>query len=348
MVPRKTPEEHWRIIQKWKDNPDRPKASIARECGVSPHCVFDAIKRYTADPNDPNPTPLPKQKLPRPGARKVPPQVTQGILDFVGENRFASAAQIKKELDLDCSVTTVMRRLAENGIHCHRPARKPRLSDHHREERRAFARRYAPPFDWRNVMFTDECTISSSLDTGVQWVRRRRGARYEEANVLQVAPRSGRVSIPVWANLMSDGPVEILRITGRLDAKQYHNRIVLHHVAPALRANPDLVFQQDNSPVHTAIKVQNYLKNFNVIVWPAASPDLSPIENFWDLLKREIGDAEFRGTAKQKEEQLWRAIQEAFNRLKGGNHLQTVANYYASMPRRLDAVIAANGGHTRY
>ena len=44
---------------------------------------------------------------------------------------------------------------------------------------------------------------------------------------------------------------------------------------------PDLVFQQDNAPLHISEVVRNVLakKQWEVLDWLAYSPDLNPIEN---------------------------------------------------------------------
>jgi transposase len=42
-----------------------------------------------------------------------------------------------------------------------------------------------------------------------------------------------------------------------------------------------LEFMQDNAPIHSAQKVQDWLRNHEipVMTWPPYSPDLNPIEN---------------------------------------------------------------------
>jgi len=50
------------------------------------------------------------------------------------------------------------------------------------------------------------------------------------------------------------------------------------------------VFQQDNAKQHTAAIKTAWLRSRRVRVlnWPAWSPDISPIENIWRIIKRKI------------------------------------------------------------
>ncbi len=49
-------------------------------------------------------------------------------------------------------------------------------------------------------------------------------------------------------------------------------------------------FQQDNAKSHTAAITTAWLhrRRVQLLNWPACSPDLSPIENIWHIIKRKI------------------------------------------------------------
>ena len=52
-----------------------------------------------------------------------------------------------------------------------------------------------------------------------------------------------------------------------------------------------LIFQQDNAACHTSFDSKSIIEilfNNNTIEWPPNSPDLSPIENVWAILKEKL------------------------------------------------------------
>jgi hypothetical protein len=75
------------------------------------------------------------------------------------------------------------------------------------------------------------------------------------------------------------------------------------------------------------------------MVWPANSPGLNPIENVWRLLKHRIG-RRFPYT----ELDVRRYLEEEWIKLD----IDDFIKYVREMLERVQAVIAAKGGHTRW
>ncbi|GFT04300.1 uncharacterized protein TNCV_1928631 [Trichonephila clavipes] len=82
-------------------------------------------------------------------------------------------------------------------------------------------------------------------------------------------------------------------------------------------------------------------QNIPLLDWPGNSPNMNPIENIWELMKRE--DTKDMITDKT---QLLERIIHVWNHHP--QMLETVQSCIDSMPRRIEALIAAKGGSTKY
>ena len=75
----------------------------------------------------------------------------------------------------------------------------------------------------------------------------------------------------------------------------------------------NLIFQHDNALSHSAKATQAFLSSIGfegdcLMVWPACSPDLNPIENFWGILKQAIYQ---EGKQYSSKDDLWNKIKAA-------------------------------------
>ncbi|GFW93693.1 transposable element Tcb2 transposase [Trichonephila clavipes] len=100
---------------------------------------------------------------------------------------------------------------------------------------------------------------------------------------------------------------------------------------------PGTIFQQDNALPHSERAVQDFLRHFQTLPWPACSPDLSPVEHVWDRLKRQMLSC-------HSVHDLELAVQDLWAHLPQDNK-RCLIN---SMPDRGATCIAAGGGPTRY
>jgi transposase len=289
----------------------------------------------------------------RPGSgrpRKSTNRDDRFIINSSLRNRHSTAVQLRNELqhtrDVNISERTIRRRLNEANLFCRRPATGPELTREHRVARLQFAREHLhwTENDWGNVLFTDESRYCLRSPDGRERVWRRTGERYAECTFsARVSFQGG--SVMVWGGISKETRTRLYLIPrGNLNAERYVNEILGEYVIPHRGLiGENFVLMHDNARPHVARVVHQYLDNENIerMDWPAHSPDLNPIEHLWDRLGRRIRAlVPAPATLDELKRSLsdeWVAIpQEAIRRLVG------------SMPRRIEAVIQARGGNTRY
>lgn len=274
--------------------------------------------------------------------RKTSAAQDRQIVNSVVSNGFVRIQDISSSHCV--STSTIRRRLRTAGLRHRVPARKPLLSARHKEQRLQFAREYLN-YDFSRAIFSDEKVFVSSAD-GRLSLWRPNNTRYLERNILP-SRRSGRISFGVWGWMSASGPGELAEISGRMNSEQYTS-ILDEVLLPSLNVYfPELMpidFVQDNSGVHNSRFTQAWFsrnRNFvNSLPWPPKSPDLNPIENLWGLMVQEWDSNQAR-----TREALVRHVHEIWDSFRGNN---VCYNMVSSMQERLQDVINAEGGYTRF
>jgi transposase len=198
--------------------------------------------------------------------------------------------------------------------------------------------------DLGNVIWSDETSVASHPNNRKVQVWTNLGEV-----PIQVKMHSGGNAVMFWGCMSMHGTGPLQSILGFMNGDIY-KEILSESVFPELaagRAVGDIAgpwrFMQDNAPCHKRRDVMELLEanEANVIDWPPYSPDLNPIEHVWHWIKHEM-EVEYPvpNSAEEIESnvmEIWRSITP-----------DMCANWCYNYNKRLEAVVLARGGYTKY
>ena len=336
-MPRLTAEQRLRIVT-LHDEANFEVSQLARDFGVARSTVQRLLAKHraTATTDD----------RPRPGKPRISTERQDRILIRMSS---ANPTQVARELrqrwqtehGVAASTSTVKQRLVDRGLIGRIVVKKPLLSQRHRQTRLQWARERAnwTVEQWRRVVFSDESPVHLVATRQRRYVRRRGGAALQLQNVRPTVHSSGG-SIMIWGAIRHAGPNTLARVVGRLNAQAYID-LLRNNLLPMNLPNRNQLFQQDNATCHSARTTLRFLEDNHVetLPWPPQSPDLNCIENLWSYVQQQVDQRPVQGL-----DGLWAAVQDVWQQMPQ----ELVDNLIDSMPRRIEAVINARGGPTKY
>lgn len=318
------------------------QVAIARVYHITQGEVSKILKRHAESGT---PTPRPRPGRPRKTTRRQDRLLIRSCLQGRTKTTSSLRTEWQNAIGVPVSRELVNKRLLRAGYRARRPLRKPLLRPVHRQRRLQWARDHLlwriP--HWNHVIFSDEARFEVYRHDGRLRVRRRVEELYHEDCIL---PRvqAGGGGLTVWGAFHSGGKTDLVVLEGNLNHRQYL-RILRDTLMPFARGHfgHNFVYQDDNAPAHRARAVADFFEQEEVehMAWPACSPDINPIENLWAEVTRRINQLDQQPTTvaecRQAVLDAWAAIP-----------VETLRALAESMPRRVEALRAARGGHTKY
>ncbi|KAJ6648488.1 Transposable element Tcb1 transposase [Pseudolycoriella hygida] len=274
--------------------------------------------------------------------RKLDAAQRAELVKRINDAPFQNAAIVGREYGVNKN--TIKKVWNDSGVKHRIAAKKPKLTPAQEEDRMGYALENLTR-DWSNVIFSDEKTFVSDRHQRLH-LYRPDNMRYNK-RFIHETQRSGRISTGVWGWISKDGAGEMATIPGRFKSTGYIeilDEVLMPTVDISYGRFDEMIFMQDNCSIHTSKICKKWFANhpeMTLLVAPSNSPDLNPIEHVWSEITRD-----WKSIHPRTIENLQNQIQRNWELLR--LRPEYFKNLYESMPRRLNAVIDANGGPTKY
>ncbi len=194
---------------------------------------------------------------------------------------------------------------------------------------------------WKTVLWSDESKFEVLFGKQGRHVIRTK----EDKDNPSCYQRSVQkpASLMVWGCMSACGMGSLHIWKGTINAERYI-QVLEQHMLPSRRRlfqGRPCIFQHDNARPHTASITTSWLRRrrIRVLKWPVCSPDLSPIENIWCIIKRKM-----RQIRPKTVEQLEACIRQEWNNIP----IPKLEQLVSSVPRRFQTVIKSRGDATQW
>ncbi|GFV87547.1 transposable element Tcb2 transposase [Trichonephila clavipes] len=213
--------------------------------------------------------------------------------------------------------------LVPSDLHPCRPLKKHLGSQHFRSDAEAL----------------DESTFEI-LENKAQFVRRRRGEKFHSDCVVQTVKHPKKIMI--WSVISGKGTGHLYVVKGMMRQDQCKD-VLKNRLIPQLEKWRTIHFYARwNSLPYSSVYQSCFGRTkYPLLDWPGNSLDMNTIENVWEFMKREVD----KDVITNKTQLLERIIQVWNHRPQ---MQETVQSCIDSMPRIIEALIAAKGGTTKY
>ena len=314
---------------------------IAKQLGYSNSTISEFLRRYDAS-GDLN------RKSGSGGIKKSSEEDDAVLEQLSLQDRFRTANELRKDwkdrTGVNVSKSTVNRRLISLNLPAMKPKKKPLLDEGQRRRRLAFAMRYRhwTARDWKRVIFSDETWMELFGHQGKRFVWRRPGEEMLPECLVKTVKHPAKIMC--WGAIAPNGTSSLVWIDSTCDARKYIETLGKARLPSFIGRHPHArpLFMEDGAPCHRANMTKNWHASKGIRRlegWPGQSPDLNPIENVWGIMKRRISreNATTIDEIKKICKKVWKRLTPIY-----------LSSLFASMPRRMELCIKADGGSTKY
>jgi transposase len=259
------------------------------------------------------------------------------------KQRRGSVRRAKRTLEgegVNVHASTVWRAAKKLGMRKVKARKKPRLTSKQKQKRLQWATHASKRLSsWKRVLFVDEKIVELQFGVKEAWVEEK-----DPAPILPTVKSPPKMM--VWGGVCWHGKTKILQIPKgqNMGSEEYIQLLQGNLVEEGKRLFEGQSWKllEDNAPAHRAKATQEWyqMQGVDVVVgFPPNSPDLNIMENTWRLLDDML--ATRRPTTMDG---LWKVVQEEWEKLS----MVSIQSLVQSLPERLNAVIKAKGGTTKY
>lgn len=209
------------------------------------------------------------------------PSITAAEIQSIFKNKFF--------LNISTSTTSVI--LNSNKFFYGSPIKVQELKDYQILERYNFCKENLKLNDtfFENILFSDECKFSNNPDS-IRIYRKKGNYGSQFCASFAKFP----ISCLAWGCIGLNFKLDLffffdITVNSDVYIKMLKNSKFFENAQFRFK-NTDFFFQQDGAKCHFKEEVLNFIfKRCNLLCgWPANSPDLSPIEMMWSIIKNKI------------------------------------------------------------
>ena len=194
----------------------------------------------------------------------------------------------------------------------------------------------------------DKATFETGLDTQSCYVSQRKDTAME-SRYLKLTFKNKKTIIGIWGaiTLRLKGLVHFLQKKRRMNSDIYVNQVLKELGLPfyerCIEKREHMIWMDDSAGYHTSKTTTKCKQHMGLIRmdWPAQSPDLNPIENFWRIIKIRISGHRHQIHSVDKMKMV---IQKEWGRLTEEDFWKCIE----SMPKRCQLVQKAQGEYIKY